>query len=394
MNQILKRLTTLMMLSSAASIVQPGWVFAQAIENADAQPLVITQTLIAQTQRPKIQIAILLDASNSMDGLIDQARSQIWEIINALTTAEKANQNPELEVALYQYGKSDLPSSEGYLQLLTGFTDDLDLVSENLFAIRTQGGQEYAGWAIQSAIQELNWSTDRDNFRVIFIAGNEPFNQGPVPYQEALAMAVAEDALVNTVYCGSLDSSERDLWAEGAAISGGKHAYINHDRAITIVETPYDMQISLLNQQLNETYIPYGEYGIEGQQRQLQEDLNASTRGVGGTRGAFKASDYYRNASWDLLDALDEGVVQLETLETEALPANLQGMNTPERLSYIEQKQTEREELQAQIQSLTEQRQNFIAQQQSAAQPTDTFEFVMIEILQEQLAEKGFTLSE
>ena len=33
---------------------------------------------------PTIQIAILLDSSNSMDGLIDQTRSQLWNVVNAL----------------------------------------------------------------------------------------------------------------------------------------------------------------------------------------------------------------------------------------------------------------------------------------------------------------------
>src|SRR5262245_44595431 len=32
--------------------------------------------------KPKIQMAILLDTSNSMDGLIGQARSQLWKIVN------------------------------------------------------------------------------------------------------------------------------------------------------------------------------------------------------------------------------------------------------------------------------------------------------------------------
>ena len=32
-------------------------------------------------QGPTIQMAILLDTSNSMDGLINQAREQIWKII-------------------------------------------------------------------------------------------------------------------------------------------------------------------------------------------------------------------------------------------------------------------------------------------------------------------------
>jgi len=36
-----------------------------------------------------IQLALLLDTSNSMDGLIDQAKSQLWKIVNELATSKK-----------------------------------------------------------------------------------------------------------------------------------------------------------------------------------------------------------------------------------------------------------------------------------------------------------------
>ncbi|MEO7695078.1 MAG: hypothetical protein ABIS36_14065, partial [Chryseolinea sp.] len=35
-----------------------------------------------------ILIALLLDTSNSMDGLIDQAKSQLWKIVNELSKAQ------------------------------------------------------------------------------------------------------------------------------------------------------------------------------------------------------------------------------------------------------------------------------------------------------------------
>lgn len=35
----------------------------------------------------KVQIALLLDTSNSMDGLIDQARTQLWKVVNTFVDA-------------------------------------------------------------------------------------------------------------------------------------------------------------------------------------------------------------------------------------------------------------------------------------------------------------------
>lgn len=118
-------------------------------------------------EKPTIQIAILLDSSNSMDGLIDQTRRQLWTVVNALTDVRKDGEIPDLEVALYHYGNDSLPPDEGFNRQLTDFTTELDGVSEALFTIRTNGGQEYSGWVIQDAINQLNWIATRrlsDNF--------------------------------------------------------------------------------------------------------------------------------------------------------------------------------------------------------------------------------------
>jgi uncharacterized protein with von Willebrand factor type A (vWA) domain len=54
------------------------------------------------TTKNAIQLALLLDTSNSMDGLIDQAKSQFWKIVNEFATTKKNNQPVDLFVALYE----------------------------------------------------------------------------------------------------------------------------------------------------------------------------------------------------------------------------------------------------------------------------------------------------
>ena len=345
----------------------------------------------AQNTKPKIQIAILLDSSNSMDGLIDQTRYQLWEIVNSLTKVTKDGVVPELEVALYHYGNDTLPSSEGYLRLLKGFTPELDLISENLFGIETNGGQEYAGWVIQSAMNELEWSDSDEDFKAIFIAGNEPFNQGPVNWEESVDIALDKDTLINTIYCGGEESQERDLWATGATSGGGSHLVINQNQEIAFIESPYDEEITLLNRDLNSTYIPYGLYGEEGLTRQATEDANAAEQIV--TRGVSKVSGYYNNASWDLVDAIANDEVTLEELDEEYLPSDLQDMDIEAQAEYIETQQNERNRIQERIRELSDLRDEYVETQREA-QSEDTLDFVMISTLQNQLEEKGFTLNE
>jgi len=105
---------------------------------------------------PKVQIAILLDNSGSMSGLINQARSELWKIVNEFATAKQDGVAPELQVAIYHYGNP--PATN-----LVPLTDDLDKVSEALFGIPVNGGSEFCGQAIDMATKDLAWSSnDRD----------------------------------------------------------------------------------------------------------------------------------------------------------------------------------------------------------------------------------------
>ena len=47
---------------------------------------------------PRIQVAQLLDTSHSMDGLINQAKTQLWKFVNEFLTAERDGERPELQV--------------------------------------------------------------------------------------------------------------------------------------------------------------------------------------------------------------------------------------------------------------------------------------------------------
>ncbi len=130
--------------------------------------------------KEKIQVALLLDLSGSMDGLIEQAKSRLWNIVNTMSTLKCKGETPTLEIALYEYGKSNLPAKNHFIRQVLPFTKDLDLVSEMLFSLRTNGGEEYCGAVIESAVQELNWQAGISDLKLIYIAGNEPFNQGPI----------------------------------------------------------------------------------------------------------------------------------------------------------------------------------------------------------------------
>ena len=76
-----------------------------------------------KTKKPLVQVAILLDTSNSMDGLIEQAKSQLWSIVNEFIRARRDGRPPTIEVALYEYGNDNLPGQEGFIRLVLPLTD-------------------------------------------------------------------------------------------------------------------------------------------------------------------------------------------------------------------------------------------------------------------------------
>ena len=165
-----------------------------------------------EKKRPTVQIAILLDNSGSMRGLINQARSELWTVVNEFINAKLGGVRPELQVAVYHYGNP--PATQ-----LVPLTDDLDRVSEALFGIPVSGGSEYCGQVIQTATNDLKWSTEDRDLKMIFIAGNEPFTQGPVDYRTACKAAIKKGIMVNTIHCGQ---GIPNGWLEGASLADGK----------------------------------------------------------------------------------------------------------------------------------------------------------------------------
>ena len=58
---------------------------------------------------------------------------------------------------------TDLSPREGYVQQILNFSGDLDEISEKLFSLRTNGGEEFCGQVIHTSLKQLDWGDDPDN---------------------------------------------------------------------------------------------------------------------------------------------------------------------------------------------------------------------------------------
>jgi hypothetical protein len=344
----------------------------------------------------RVQLALLLDTSNSMDGLIDQARSQLWTVVNEFAAARKGGQSVVLEVALYEYGNTRLSPQQGYVRQVLPFTTDLDRLSEELFALTTSGGDEYCGTAIQAALDQLRWSTSPADLKAVFIAGNEPFSQGPVDFRRVSARAVSQGVLVNTIHCGTREfaAGERAGWREGAQRAYGVFGEFDQDKSVVQLSTPYDEEIARLSMELNRSYVPYGAQGSAGLARQQAQDDNAGQANIGAVmnRAFAKSKHVYTNSNWDLVDAVKNGQVDVRSVKTEDLPVELQKLSLDARKAVVAEKAEARARLQARIQELEQERRRFLSAARRGEAGVATLDTVMMDALREQAARRGFAL--
>lgn len=339
----------------------------------------------------RIMLALLLDTSNSMDGLIDQAKSQLWKVVNELAKAKcNDGSRPGIKIALYEYGNDGLPSSEGYIRLVSPLTDDLDLISEKLFALTTNGGSEFCGQVIRTSLQQLAWTNTPADLKMIFIAGNEPFTQGEIPYRAACSLAKEKGVVVNTIFCGEFNEGIQTDWKNGSDITGGTYMSIEQDRKTVYIPTPYDDKIATMNDRLNSTYVYYGKSGAYKKEQQAVQDKNAESYGQSNKveRTVSKSSHAYKNSSWDMVDASRDDEKIISSANEEDLPAEMKGMNVAQRKVYIKQKADERKKIQDEIFQLNTKRQEYITTHTSQAEKDKMLDAAMINAIKQRASEK------
>ncbi len=353
-------------------------------------------SLQAASAKALIQVAILLDTSNSMDGLIDQAKTQLWKIVNELALSKKNGESPELQVSLYEYGNDSLPQNQDYVRRVEELTTDLDKISEQLFNLTTNGGSEYCGAVIDRATRELAWSKDPGVYKVIFIAGNEAFTQGGVSYKESCKKAIGKGIIINTIFCGGFDEGAKTGWKDGALLADGNYANIDQNLVTVYIEAPQDKEIAEIGKQLNDTYVPYGAEGEVSKERQEAQDANAGAASEEAfiQRNMAKANAQYKNSEWDLVDAINNKEVDLEKIDKKDLPPKMRNMSLSERKAYIASMNKKRENLKNRMAQLNKDRRAYIDEQMKNRAEDNSLGNAMLDTLRTQAEKSGFDFKE
>jgi len=381
----------------AAARLAPG----AAAPPVTTQAVVQTQTTPAEPAPPPrdtvvdtVQVALLLDTSSSMNGLINQARAQLWKMVDDLgkitRVVDGKTRGVRIELALFEYGNDTVPASAGFIRQVVLFTGDLDLVSEKLDALFTNGGSEFAGQAIERAVTTLEWSSDPAALRFVFVAGNESFDQGPVTAASAMKTAAGKDITVQLIHCGSDDPS----WTAAAALAKSDLLLIDQNRVAQHIAAPQDDEIVRLGAQLNDTYLAYGAQGQVAMARQANADQSSAklSKKAAIERSKVKSKAAYKNDSWDVVDAVANNAGWLANAKDADLPAVLQGKTLEEKKAVVAEQAARRAEIKAQIAKLEAERAAFVkAEQAKHASAEETLlETQMMKSTRKAATKKGY----
>jgi hypothetical protein len=334
------------------------------------KPKSVQENITTTTAKSKIQVAILLDVSNSMDGLIQQAKAQLWNMVSLMGKANQGGVQPDIEIALYEYGRSSNNSKDGYVKQINGFTTDLDQVSKNLFNLSTNGGDEYCGQVIFTSLDELKWDPSPTNYKVIFISGNEDFLQGSLHYTKACAEANKKGVIVNTIYCGDRAQGIREHWNLNAECGQGSYTNINPDAELEEIATPYDSLLFVLNEKFNGTYMGYGSRGVSAASQQVEVDKmnKGMSASVMAKRVAVKGNkSLYKNEEWDLVDAMEKDADVIKKIDRSTLADSLKTKSDDEIKQIVRQQAATRGMVSKEIEDLNQKREEYIRVERAKA---------------------------
>lgn len=355
---------------------------------ACASPLANAETKAA---KPRVEVCFVLDTTGSMSGLLEGAKQKIWSIANQIISAKPT---PELKIGLVAYRDR----GDEYVVKSFPLTDDIDATFADLTKFKAGGGgdqPESVNEALSEAVHKMSWSQDRETLKVVFLVGDAPphmdYKDGP-KYPEICKEAMKNDLIINTIQCGNI-ASTTPIWQEIAKLSEGSFAAIAQTGNVAVIETPMDAKLAALNREIGDTLVPYG--SDKDQRAVLEKQANSSAKGApaAADRLSFNATTAKAvQGGNELLGALADGSVKLESIPKTDLPADLQKLSPEELKKRLDEKQQTRTALQKEIGELSRQRTEFIqaeAKRRATAGKGDSFDDKITEMIRKEAAKKG-----
>jgi hypothetical protein len=353
--------------------------------SAVSSATVSTPARVTPVRPPRVEVAFVLDTTGSMGGLIEGAKRRIWSIARRIG---EGRPQPDLRIALVGY--RDL--GDEYVTRVHDLTGDMDDVYQSLSAFSANGGgdgPEHVSRAIHDAVRRVSWSQGA-GLRIIFLVGDAPPHldyQDGFDYRRHVAEARQRGIVVETILCGG-DPQAAAVWQQIASLGQGHYAQIDAQGGMPAAVTPVDADLARLNGALADTVVTAG---TASEQAGMARKLEA--RKAMPAPAAAEAAAYFavagRLADKDLVDLpAAEQKKELDALQRAgAAPAAVKGKSADEAVAYLKAQKERRATLQARIQTLQKQREQYLSAQNGSR--ADAFDEQVVQNLRKQAAQQG-----
>lgn len=328
----------------------------------------------------RIQLCLILDVSGSMDGLLYQAQTQIWSLLDYTKAFERKSRETVVEIALITVGNGPAYQEQGFINIDSDFTTHRDSLADKLFLLKTIGSSEQYGNAIHRALNTLTWDKNSD-FKTIIILGNEEFDQGKVDYLEACRKAADLDIIINTIYCGDWQKGIDTYWEEASKTGKGAYTHIDQSSQANLA-TPFDSQVFRM----------YGKYLLTYGDSSVVKLLNKMQKKQ--VSPAYRDMLLYRlgqqKIEKDIIDLFEDSDWNLDQINPEFIPDDLKELGDRGLKEYLVKKAQERYNAKDAIAIYRKKINEYIAMRAEASTSGKTLKDATQEILGTQLKARKF----
>jgi Mg-chelatase subunit ChlD len=341
--------------------------------------------------KPRIEVCFVLDTTGSMSGLIEGAKQKIWSIANEMISAKPT---PELKIGLIGYRDR----GDEYVVKSFKLTDDIDSIYAHLREFEAGGGgdtPESVNEALAEAVEKMPWSQDRKVLKIVFLVGDAPphmdYADGP-KYPELCRAAAKKDLIINTVQCGGMTETT-PIWQEIAKLSEGSYVAIAQSGNMAVVSTPMDDDLAKLNKRMGATLIPYGDAEVRREVGAKQAFAETAPASAAADRLAYNARTRKSvQGAGELLDALANNELKLESIDQQKLPSEFQKLSREEIEARIAKTREERATVQKEIDEVSKKRDAYIQAENkrlAEAGKGDGFDEKVAQTIRKQAEKKG-----
>ena len=342
-------------------------------------------------ERPRVEVAFVLDSTGSMSGLIEGAKLKIWAIANSII-AQKPT--PEVRIGLISYRDR----ADQFVTRRFDLTDDIDAVFRDLQSFAADGGgddPESVNQALHEAVTDMSWTGDRNVLKIIFLVGDYPPHmdyRDDVKYPVTCREAVKRDLIINTVQCGDIEETAR-IWKEIARLAEGSYVALGQTGNMAAIATPFDEEIARTSAELDTTVVVYGGREKQEEARGKMAKAAEAPAAVAADRAAYNLASGGKaiQGTGDLVEDARGGAIDVAWLNSEELPPLMRKMTPEQRKAYVALQREKRESLNGTLAELAKKRADFIEKERNrlaASGKGDAFDTKVAELIAAQAARK------